>query len=482
MSNRFKKTRPPQFETDGRKLRARRGTKASSGSTNTQRNDLPSDLPWSIQMVAPDHLKRSPRNTRVHPKTQISQIVNSIHEFGYTNPPLVDERNKIIGGHARIEAAQCAGLERIPVVVIPGLSEVKKRALALADNRIAENAGWDRAHLARELSELGPLLLEAGLDIDLTGFEPAQVDALINDHVDPERDPIDELPEISREPVSQKGDLWLLGKSRLFCGDATDPEDVRKLMGREQATMVFTDPPYNVKIASVQGRGKIKHREFMQASGEMSRRRYTRFLVDSFSLAAKHSINGSIHFVCIDWRHNRELQDAGEEVYTELKNLIVWVKTNGGMGTFYRSQHELIFVFKNGQADHVNNFELGQHGRNRTNVWSYAGVNTFRAGRLDDLTVHPTVKPVALVVDAIRDCSRRGDIVLDPFMGSGTTILASERVGRCGYGLELDPIYIDAAIRRWQIFTKRDAVLAGTHSTFDEAAAQRSSNKREKAK
>lgn len=253
-------------------------------------------------------------------------------------------------------------------------------------------------------------------------------------------------------------------------------------MGREQATMVFTDPPYNVKIASVQGRGKIKHREFMQASGEMSRRRYTRFLVDSFSLAAKHSINGSIHFVCIDWRHNRELQDAGEEVYTELKNLIVWVKTNGGMGTFYRSQHELIFVFKNGQADHVNNFELGQHGRNRTNVWSYAGVNTFRAGRLDDLTVHPTVKPVALVVDAIRDCSRRGDIVLDPFMGSGTTILASERVGRCGYGLELDPIYIDAAIRRWQIFTKRDAVLAGTHSTFDEAAAQRSSNKREKAK
>jgi len=212
MSNRFKKTRPPQFETDGRKLRARRGTKASSGSTNTQRNDLPSDLPWSIQMVAPDHLKRSPRNTRVHPKTQISQIVNSIHEFGYTNPPLVDERNKIIGGHARIEAAQCAGLERIPVIVIPGLSEVKKRALALADNRIAENAGWDRAHLARELSELGPLLLEAGLDIDLTGFEPAQVDALINDHVDPERDPIDELPEISREPVSQKGDLWLLGK------------------------------------------------------------------------------------------------------------------------------------------------------------------------------------------------------------------------------------------------------------------------------
>ena len=219
----------------------------------------------------------------------------------------------------------------------------------------------------------------------------------------------------------------------------------------------------------------------MQAAGEMSGRRYTRFLADSLSLAAKHSIDGAIHFVCMDWRHNRELQDAGEEVYTELKNLVVWVKTNGGMGSFYRSQHELIFVFKSGQGDHVNNFELGQHGRNRTNVWTYPGANTFRAGRLQDLAVHPTVKPVALIVDAIRDCSRRGDIVLDPFAGSGTTILASERIGRRGYGLELDPAYVDAAVQRWQVFTRRDALLAGTNLTFDEVAAQRSVPKRRKA-
>src|SRR5271165_1197947 len=232
-----KSQRFAQFRTDGRKSHSPRHRNPSAGSTNTQ--EAFSELPWSIQMVALNHLKKSSRNTRVHPKKQIRQIVNSIHRFGYTNPPLVDEHHKIIGGHARVEAAQRAGLEKIPVIIIPGLTEVKKRALALADNRIPENAGWDRAHLAHELSELGPLLLEAGLDIDLTGFEPAQVDALMNDHVDPEGDTIDHLPEIRCEPVSQKGELWLLGKNRLICGDATSPEDVRKLMGREQATMVF---------------------------------------------------------------------------------------------------------------------------------------------------------------------------------------------------------------------------------------------------
>ena len=357
MSSRSKKTRPAQFEADGRKVRSRHITKASSGSTNTQKISLPSDLPWPIQMVAPNHLKKAPRNTRVHPKKQINRIVNSINQFGYTNPLLIDERRNIIGGHARVEAARRAGLQKIPAIVISGLTEVEKRALALADNQVPQLAGWDRSELARELNELAPLLTEAGLDIELTGFEPARVDTLMSDHIDPERDPIDELPQFAGEPVSQRGNLWLMGKNRLICGDATNPNDVRKLMGRKHAAMVFTDPPYNVKIRNVQGRGRIQHREFVQASGEMSRRRYTRFLAESLSLAARHSTDGSIHFICMDWRHYRELQDAGEEVYTEIKNLIVWVKTNGGMGTFYRSQHELIFVFKNGQADHVNNFE-----------------------------------------------------------------------------------------------------------------------------
>jgi DNA modification methylase len=257
---------------------------------------------------------------------------------------------------------------------------------------------------------------------------------------------------------------------------------MRELMGRERAVMVFTDPPYGVRVKSVQGRGKIKHREFLQGSGEQSREEYVKFLTDALSSAAAHSINGSIHFVCMDWRHMPELHAAGSRVYTELKNICVWVKTNAGMGTFYRSQHELVFVFKSGEGRHVNNFELGQHGRSRSNVWEYSGVNSFRAGRMADLSVHPTVKPLPLVADAIRDCSRRGDIVLDPFMGSGTTVLAAERIGRRGYGLELDPLYVDVAIRRWQTYAKRDAVLATTGQSFDQTENERpSANSRRRA-
>lgn len=246
--------------------------------------------------------------------------------------------------------------------------------------------------------------------------------------------------------------------------------------------MVFADPPYNVQISSIVGRGKIKHREFASASGEMSPEEFEAFLVKTLSLTVQYSRVGSIHYICMDWRHLSEALAAGKQVYTEFKNLVVWAKTNAGQGSFYRSQHELILVFKNGEAPHQNNIELGRHGRSRSNVWTYAGVNTFRAGRLDELSIHPTVKPVGLVADAMRDCSRRGDIILDPFMGSGTTILAAERVGRRGYGLEIDPLYVDAAIRRWQDFTKRDAVLKATGQTFDEVAVGRSSTKRRRTK
>lgn len=246
--------------------------------------------------------------------------------------------------------------------------------------------------------------------------------------------------------------------------------------------MVFADPPYNVRIASVQGRGKIKHREFASASGEMSSEEFAAFLGQSMSIAAQYSRGGSIHYVCMDWRHLGEALAAGKEVYTELKNLVVWTKSNAGQGSFYRSQHELILVFKNGVGPHQNNIELGRHGRSRSNVWTYAGVNTFRAGRMDELSIHPTVKPVGLVADAMRDCSRRGDIILDPFLGSGTTILAAERIGRRGYGLEIDPLYVDAAVRRWQDFTKRDAILKATGQTFDEVAVARSPAKRGRAK
>jgi DNA modification methylase len=456
---------------------AAKGADAPNPLGVAARRTLSPQLPWPIEMVPLQRLKPAKRNPKTHPEKQIELLVKNIHQFGFTNPALADEKFNVIGGHARAEAAKRAGLSAIPVIIIAGRSEAEKRTLALADNKISEHGGWLRSDLALELSELAPLLQEAGLDLELTGFEAADYDALLGDLVDPERDPTDELPSpLQSDPVSRLGDLWLLGSHRLQCGDATNANYMRELMGGERATMVFTDPPYNVRIRNVQGRGKIKHREFAQASGEMTSAQFTAFLEGTLSLAAEYSVDGSIAFVCMDWRHMGEILQAGKQVYGELKNLVVWTKTNAGQGTFYRSQHELIFVFKNGGAAHINNFLLGKHGRYRSNVWTYAGVNSFRSGRMDELASHPTTKPIAMVVDAIKDCSRRRDIVLDPFMGSGTTILAAERVGRLGFGLEIDPLYVDVAIRRWQTFTKRDAVLASTGQTFDEVTPERSAD------
>ncbi|HZH47683.1 MAG TPA: site-specific DNA-methyltransferase, partial [Roseococcus sp.] len=274
--------------------------------------------------------------------------------------------------------------------------------------------------------------------------------------------------------VTQRGDLWVLGRHRLLCGDALDPEAYAQLMGADKAAMVFTDPPYNVPIAGhVCGAGAIQHREFAMATGEMDEQGFTAFLTTVLGHLARHSQDGAIHFVCMDWRHLGELLAAGRAVYSELKNLIVWNKTNAGMGTFYRSKHELVFAFKHGTAPHVNTFELGQHGRHRSNVWDYPGVNSFRPDRLEELRMHPTVKPVAMVADAIRDCSRRGEAVLDAFCGSGTTLVAAERAGRVGRALEIDPAYVDTAVRRWQALTGEAATHAETGLAFDAVAAER---------
>jgi DNA modification methylase len=426
-----------------------------------------------IQQIPIRRLRPNPANSHTHSKKQIAQLARGIERFGFIVPVVVDEDLVIQAGHGRVEAGKTLRLKTVPTIIVSGLSEAERRAYLLADNKLAERAGWDRPLLAAELSELVPLLEEAGLSVDLTGFEAPEIDALMGDLVDPERDPLDEVPGLAKQAVSRRGDLWQLGSHRLLCGDARSETDLRRLTGRQSAAMVFTDPPYNVQISSVQGRGRIRHREFIAASGELSRAEFTQFLIDALRLAAEHSTNGAIHFVFMDWRHTQELLSAGKQIYPEHKNTIVWVKTTPGQGTFYKSQHELIFVFKVGNAPHINNFELGQHGRTRSNVWTYAGANTFRRGRLDELALHPTVKPVALIADAMRDCSRRGDIVLDPFTGSGTTILAAERVGRRAYGLEIVPLYVDVAVRRWQAFTKRDALLKETGQTFDEVAETR---------
>ena len=420
-------------------------------------------------------LKPYPRNARTHSRKQIRQIANSIEEFGFTNPLIIDRDSMILAGHGRLEAARMLGMAEVPCVRIESMTQAQKRAYVLADNKLALNAGWDEELLGQELRLL--LAEDPEFDIDLTGFAIAEVDGLIEGlAVEEPASPRDEvLPPLEEGlPVTRRGDVWRLGRHRLVCGDSLSSEVVASLMAGETAQMVFTDPPYNVPIEGhVSGLGKVKHREFAMASGEMSRNQFTDFLARAFRNLADHSADGAIHFVCMDWRHMGEMLEAGEKVYSGLRNLIVWDKGTGGMGSYYRSRHELIFAFKKGTAPHINSFELGQHGRYRTNVWCYRGVNSFRAARSDEIQLHPTVKPVAMIADAIKDVSQRGAIVLDLFGGSGSTLIAAHKTGRRGYLCELDPVYCDRIIRRWQAYAKDDAVLEETGRSFEEMAAKR---------
>jgi DNA modification methylase len=443
--------------------------RASFGSPNRK-----PDAAFPVEMVPLRSLKPAQRNARTHSKKQIRQIADSMKQFGVINPLIVDERTHIVAGHARAQAAELLGLKQVPVIRISHLTDIQVRAYMLADNKLAEKAGWDREALALEFEELQVALAEVELDLTITGFDPAEIDSIIADFSGGAGNPADEIPQVEDVAVARTGDLYLLGQHRLVVGDARDRRVYERLMRSESAHMAFLDPPYNVRIdGHVGGRGRIKHREFALGSGEMSSEEFTRFLQETLGQCAHHTVDGGITYVCMDWRHAEELSVAGGAVYDELKNVCVWVKTTPGQGSFYRSQHELVFVFKRGSAPHLNTFELGQHGRLRSNVWTYAGANAFRAGRLDELKMHPTVKPVALIADAMRDCSQRGSIVLDAFAGSGTTIMAAEQIGRRAFCIEIDPRYVDVAVRRWQRFTGRDAVLEATGRTFDQTQADR---------
>jgi len=430
-----------------------------------------------IEYTPVSDLKLRSTNPRTHSKKQIRQIADSIKQFGFNNPILVDQDGTIVAGQGRVEAARLLGIETVPTIRLEDLTEAEIRAYVIADNKLAENAGWDRELLAIELQ--GLIEVEVDFDVTITGFEMAEIDILIGelDEIG-EDDPADDVPEVSDgPPVTRPGDIWCIGKHRLICGDALDPDTYSRLLDGAQAQMIFTDPPFNVKIEGhVSGLGKVKHREFAMASGEMSEDEFTAFLATVFVNLASHSADGAIHFICIDWRHLGEIIAAGRDSYTELKNLCVWAKTNGGMGSLYRSQHELVFVFKAGTGPHINNVELGKHGRYRTNLWSYAGINSFGKDRDAELALHPTVKPVALVADAILDCSKRGGIVLDAFAGSGTTLVAAEKTGRRGYGIEIDPQYCDVIVRRMAGTFKVEAIHAATGKPFAEIAQERAAD------
>lgn len=422
-------------------------------------------------------LKPYAGNARAHSKRQIRQLANSIGRFGFTNPVLVADDDTILAGHGRVEAAKSIGMTHVPVLRLSHLSEVERRAYVIADNKLALNAGWDQDLLAIELQAL----VDLEFDVELTGFSLAEVDFVLDEaserSVPGPEGPEDAIPAYATSTVSRRGDLWQCGRHRVICGDARLPEDYRTLLGNRRADLIFTDPPYNVPIdGHVCGLGRVRHREFAMGTGEMSEAAFTTFLAETLGAASDMCRNGAIAFVCMDWRHMAELLAAGKQAFTELKNLCVWNKTNGGMGSFYRSKHELIFVFKVGDEPHVNSFGLGETGRYRTNVWDYAGINSFGTGRASDQAMHPTVKPVALVADALRDCSKRGDIVLDNFAGSGTTLIAAEKTGRQAMVLEYDPAYCDTIVRRWQTVTGKHATLAATGERFEDVDEQRTSN------
>ena len=424
-------------------------------------SELPQATMRRIEKLAPYN-----NNARTHSSEQVHQLAKSIKHFGFIEPILVDAKGMLIAGHGRVEAAKLLGMTTVPTICIDHLTPAQIRAYRIAANRLAELAGWDEEILRIELE----YLIEHEFDVELTGFDTVDLDLLFDDSDETSDDPAaDQLPEINSDQplVSRLGDLWLLGNHRLFCGDARSETAFKALMGEQQAQMVISDSPFNLELnGNVCGSGAIKHQEFAMASGEMTEEEFTGFLNTVLGHLITHSIDGSIHYLFIDWRHISELLTAARPHYGKPKNCCVWNKDNAGMGTFYRSKHELIFVFKNGTAKHINNFELGQKGRYRSNVWDYPGQNTFHKGRLEELAMHPTVKPVALIADAIRDCSKLGGIVLDCFGGSGTTIIAAEKTDRRAYVMEIEPRYVDTSIRRWQAFTGKDAVLEKSGHTF----------------
>ncbi len=430
-----------------------------------------SELSINIERAA--SVNPAKKNARKHSKKQIRQLADSIKVFGFNWPLLVDEANRLIAGHARLEAAKLLGMEEVPTICLSHLDENQKRAFMIADNRLAEAAEWDEELLKLEFTDL--LASELEFDLEVTGFEAPELDALLHPVAADEK-PREEAEAVGGNAgpaVTAEGDLWQLGAHRLLCGNALEEESYRTLLGDDRPAMVFTDPPYNVPIdGHVSGKGAATHREFAMASGEMSEEEFTSFLQAALGHCVKASPPAALHYICMDWRHGFELQAAARDLYSRLVNLCVWVKSNGGMGSFYRSRHELVFVYQVGAGRHRNNVELGSHGRNRTNVWEYAGVNTFSGTRMADLAAHPTVKPRAMIEDAILDCTAPKAIVLDPFGGSGSTLLAAERTSRAARLMELDPLYVDLTIRRWQELTGGEAVNLSSNKSFAELERQ----------
>lgn len=429
---------------------------------------------YELAFVHPDDLKPDPRNARTHSKKQVQQIADSVSQDTWTNPILVDENFNIIAGHGRLLAAKLLKLTSVPIIILRGLTDLQKRRLRLADNKIALNSGWDIELLKLELQELSVELP----DLQIPGFETAEIDTILSAGAEA---PDDQIPAAPQVPVTRLGDIWIFdGRHRVGCFDCRDKALMDRLMAGTVADAAFSDPPYNIAVdGHAGGKGKIKHREFAFASGEMTPEAFVTFLKETLGAAVAVSRDGAVHFLCMDHHHVDELIEACRPLYGARLNICVWNKSNGGLGALYRSKHELIFVYRVGDEQHLNCVQLGKHGRNRTNVWDAPSVNTVGSTRSEDLSLHPTVKPAGLVADAIMDVTRRGDAVLDVFLGSGTTLIACERTGRICFGVEIDPIYVDVAIERFFLATGKWPVLEATGEGFEEVRTRRAAEKGE---
>lgn len=403
----------------------------------------------------------------------IAKWKRNIQSHGFVLPLVVDQHRVLVHGEDALAAAVLLGMPHVPVVQLDHLDHAQTRALRLALERLGELPAWDNAALADELSDL----IDLSVDITDTAFEVAEADIIIAENLFAEReDVVDDVPSVpAGSPTSKQGDVWGCGDHLLACGDARDASLIKRLAGDRAVRMVITDPPYGLPIKGfVSGNGKSVHDDFVMGAGEMSDDEFAAFLGDFLTACASSLVDGGLLYSFIDWRHVAGLIGAGTSQGLELLNVCVWNKSNAGLGSFYRSKHELVVVFKSGKRPHTNNVELGRHGRNRTNVWDYEGANSFNRNLREELANHPTPKPVAMIADAIRDASAPGDVILDPFLGGGTTMIASEETKRRCIGIELDPKFVDSSVLRWQKLSGLDAIHVVSGLTFSELANRRS--------
>ena len=426
-----------------------------------------------LEYVPLERISPNERNARKHSKRQIRQIADSYRTFGVINPIIVGPDFQIVAGHGRYAAAVSLGLKSIGVILVDDLSPNQLRAYAIADNKLGDLSSFDETLLLSEVEAI--IADEPTLDITVTGFATAEIDVMIgaartaqfNDLNDP-------IPDPPARPITREGDIYQLGPNRMICGDSTKGEVISRLIGDDKVSLVLSDVPYNLKIEGVaSGLGRKRHRDFAMATGEMTYEQYQAFLSSSITACSGHLVDGSLLLLFIDWRHVGEMLAAGRGAGLELKNILVWAKDNAGMGSLWRSQHELIVAFKQGNAPHVNNISLGVHGRHRSNVLQYPGMNSPTRGRAKALEMHATVKPVALIADLMLDVTNRNDVVLDPFGGSGTAIIAAHKTGRRAYLAEIDAGFVDVAVRRWNALGGEPARLASTGQTFEELAEER---------